>query len=204
VTTKTFTRMVLLALGVAAATAGCGSSSAPAESSPPTSTTTTPTGTSTPTVASTPTPAPGETANPAGISKLSACTLMTQSDAASITGMPGVKRLPTSDRIDCGYYEPGINGGAAELYIEMPLGPQLSLVRTSLAGELNGSPNIVAVPGIGDAAYDYFDATTAGLAFEKIGIVVVILSSPPGVHVRSGSAQLPVIQKLATSIAGQL
>jgi hypothetical protein len=86
----------------------------------------------------------------------------------------------------------------------MPLGPQLSLVRTSLAGELNETPTIVAVPGIGDAAYDYSDSSTAGLAFEKTGIVVVILSDSPGLKPRAGSAQLSDIQTLARSIAAQI
>lgn len=201
--TRNFNRVILLALAAAAATAACGSSSAPAETSVPTSITATPTATSQP-VPSTPTPAPGETANPAGMSRLSSCTLLTLSEAASITGVPGVRRVPTSNRSDCAYYDPAMTGNVAELYIDMPLGPQLSLVRTSLAAQVNGTPDVIAVPGIGDAAYDYSDASTAGLAFEKKGIVVVILSNSPGLRPRSGSAQLSDIQKLATSIAAQI
>jgi hypothetical protein len=119
--------------------------------------------------------------------------------------MSGVKRVPTSNRSECAYYAPPINANAAEQYIEIPFGPQLSLVRTSLATQqLSANPNIVAVPGIGDAAYDCFGSSSAGIAFEKTGIVVVILSNPPGSKVRSGSAQLSAIQTLARSIAAQL
>jgi hypothetical protein len=201
--TKTFARVFLLALGVAAATAACGSSTAPVGTSGPTSTAPTPTVTGQPATSTpTPTASTDETANPA-ISSLSACTLLTQAQAASITGISGVTRASNSDQGNCVYSDPHTNANAAELYVEAPVG-SFSYLTALLAGEFSGSLNIIAVPGIGDAAYDFSASTYAGLAFEKTGIVVVILSNPPGSKVRSGSAQLSAIQTLATSIAAHL
>ncbi len=139
------------------------------------------------------------------MSKLSACTLLTQTGAASISGIPGIRRVPTSNRSDCAYYGGPTGSNAAELYIEIPFGTQLSLVRTSLATQqLSANPDIVAVAGIGDAAYDYHGSSSAGLAFERSGIVVVILSNPPGSRVLSGAAQLAAILKLAPSIVAKV
>ena len=146
-----------------------------------------------------------------GGANLAACTAVSQSDAATLTGDPNVQSLSggsaqSAGASTCIYADLGsANGGGngAVIVVEpVPGAVSAQVLQAALAAQAKGGGgNYQQESGIGDAAYSSTQDHQGDLVFAKGGTLVVIAVTASG---KSGTDILSAIKSLASNIVSQL
>lgn len=139
---------------------------------------------------------------PAG--NATACSLVTQSDAASITGDASLTQSTVAGTRVCLYTKPGQPAAAGDsVYVAIYPMPSVNTqtLQSLLNQRISGTGRFQSVSGVGDTAYERTSTNGAGLVFAKGHNVVVIGA---GSTTRSGSDMVAAIESVARHAAGQL
>ena len=142
---------------------------------------------------------------------LVACTALTQSDAATLTGDSGVTNLSAGSTqaagaSTCIYADlsnsSGSGNGVVVVVEPVPGAVSAQILQAALAAQAkNGTNNYQQESGIGDAAYSETQAHEGDLVFAKGSTLVVIVVNS---STKSGSDILSAIKSLASNIVAQL
>ena len=186
----------LVALGLAGVLAGCGGSSTPAaggSSAPPATQSSSSGGGSS-------APASSQGGAP---SNVQACSLMSQSDAATISGDSSVASSTTgvAGANICFYMDlTGSGAGTSvEAFVEPAPGLSAAIVQAALSQQAKTSGNYQEVSGIGDIAYAQAGDNDAWIAFVKNNTLVVAGASST---TKSGSDLLGNVEQWAKGAVG--
>jgi len=181
----------VVALVVAGFVSACGSSGT---SAPPAST-----GSSAPSQGAPPASSQGSSGT-----SLAACSALTQSSAATITGDSTISKVTGSSTF-CMYSDvTGSSGAGAMIDMEANNGISASVLQAALAAEATGgSSQYQPVSGIGDAAWSELQTAGngAGLVFAKGGTVMIIVAESATMN---GSQVLSSIEQVAKTIVGEM
>jgi len=200
VNTKTSAFLAMLAAAAVGAVAGCGSSTSSPSSAPSSSSSSSSSESSAPGGA---TSAPAASQSGGG-SSVAACTLMSQSDAATITGDSSMTNMSSSAGGTTGLclYADVSSGATAVAFTEPAPGVSTAIIEAALAQQAkNGSGNYQTVSGIGQAAYSETDANDAYLAFVQNNTLVVAGASSQS---KSGSDLLNAVEQWAKGVVGSV
>ncbi len=184
VSTRFLSTGSVLAVAAALAISACGGSSTPRPATP------------------TPTPSPSPSSTPSPV-VIAACTMVTQSQAATITGDSSIPVLVNTSDL-CDYSQSGGGHIVAEVLVfEEPASGDTSLsdIELAIASHAGSSTSYQPVSGIGSSAYGETEANSAGLGFVAGNTLVVIAVKASS---RSGSSLLSAVEPVASTIAGQL
>lgn len=136
--------------------------------------------------------------------RTNACSLVTLSDAGTITGDSDLTQSTVAGTGVCIYSKAGqpVAAGDAVYVAVYPVPVVNSQTLQSLLNErVSGAGEFRAVSGVGDSAYERTSTGGVGLVFAKGNRVVVIGA---GSHAKSGSDMLASIESVAKHAAGQL
>ncbi len=134
----------------------------------------------------------------------SACSLVTPSDAASITGESDLTQSAPAGTAVCIYTKPGQPVAAGNgLYVAIYPVPVVSsqTLQSLLRERITGTGDFRSISGVGDSAYEQTSTGGAGLVFAK-GRQVVIIGATSGT--KTGNDMLSPIESVAKQAAGQL
>ena len=186
VTTRFLSTGAVLVVAAALTISACGSPSTPRPAS----------------ASPTPTPSPSPSSTPSPI-VIAACTMVTQSQAATITGDSSIPVLVNTSDL-CDYSQSGGGHIVAEVLVfEEPASGDTSLsdIKSAIASHAGSSTSYQPVSGIGSSAYGETDTNGAAIGFVAGNTLVVIGAKASS---KSGSSLLSAIEPVASTIAGQL
>ena len=142
---------------------------------------------------------------------MAACTALSQSDAATLTGDSSVASVSSggagiAGAGTCIYADvtssSGAGNGAVIVVEPVPGVVSAQVLQAALAAQAkNGNSNFQTVSGLGDAAYSETTDHNGSLVFAKGSTLVVISVTS---NTKSGTDLLSAIQSIASNIAGQL
>ena len=191
--------LVCASLAATALLAACGSSNTAA---------TAPSASSVPATSSAGGSTPAATGGSTSGSVPKACDLLTQSQAAQLTGDAHVATITAADQTNattslCSYADNGTGstGSAASLLVErVPSSVSQQELQAALSQASHNSGQTQPLSGVGDAGYTEASEHNAGLVFAK-GTTIVVLGTNS--QTRSGADMLNDVKAFAKQIAGQ-